>query len=226
MTFVEESATRAGAGPSWVRGAGLACLVAGVLGAVSGVALAAWPTDVSTDRYSYPFTSDEFVAVQVWFAVQHLGLLAGLVALPAAGVMAPGRAARWGAGLAVGGMALLTVTELLAVTARDSSYPGEGTGLLDTLYGLSCTAAGIGLVVAGLSVRRRGAWSGWRRLVVLALGVWVFVPMMPAIMGPFLLARLAIAGWMLLFAALGYALWTARPGEVEPASGGPGRPAA
>ena len=33
MTFVEERATRAGAGPAWVRSAGLACLVAGVLGA-------------------------------------------------------------------------------------------------------------------------------------------------------------------------------------------------
>ncbi len=31
--------------------------------------------------------------------------------------------------------------------------------------------------------------------------------MIPALMGPFLAARLAITGWMLVFAALGYALW-------------------
>ncbi len=43
--------------------------------------------------------------------------------------------------------------------------------------------------------------------MVLVAGVFVFVPMMPALMGPFVLARLAITAWMLLFAALGYALW-------------------
>lgn len=38
------------------------------------------------------------------------------------------------------------------------------------------------------------------------LGVWVFVPMTPAIALSFLGARLAISGWMLLFAVLGLAL--------------------
>ncbi|HEX2185483.1 MAG TPA: hypothetical protein VHN78_08250 [Chloroflexota bacterium] len=45
--------------------------------------------------------------------------------------------------------------------------------------------------------------------MVLAAGIYVFVPMTPALMGPFLLTRLAITIWMLLFAALGYALWKA-----------------
>ena len=54
---------------------------------------------------------------------------------------------------------------------------------------------------------RAHAWEGWRRGVVLALGVWVFVPMFPAlIVTPTDGARLAIGGWMLLFAALGVAL--------------------
>ena len=44
---------------------------------------------------------------------------------------------------------------------------------------------------------------------MLVAGIFVLVPMMPALMGPFVLARLAITGWMLLFAALGYALWKA-----------------
>jgi hypothetical protein len=104
-------------------------------------------------------------------------------------------------------MALLAVTELLAITARSSTYPGEGTGLLDALYGVSTLGIGVGLVVAGLEVRRLGRWTGWRGLVVLVAGVFVFVPMTPALMGPFLLARLAITVWMLLFAGLGLALW-------------------
>lgn len=67
----------------------------------------------------------------------------------------------------------------------------------------------VGLIVAGIAVRRRGRWTGWRGVVVLVAGIFVFVPMMPALMGPFVLARLAITFWMLLFAALGYALWKA-----------------
>ena len=67
---------------------------------------------------------------------------------------------------------------------------------------------GVGLILAGASVvagARSG--TGWRRGVVLALGVWVFVPMFPAlIVTPTDGARLAIGGWMLLFAVLGVAL--------------------
>ena len=49
-------------------------------------------------------------------------------------------------------------------------------------------------------------WQGWSRFVPLGLGVWVFVPMLPALAGPFVAARLAITGWMRLFALLGWRL--------------------
>ena len=192
-----------------VRSAGAVCLAAGILGAVSGIFLAVYPGQVSEDMFSYPLTAGGFTVLQVWFFVQHLGLLAGIAALVRAEVMAPGRSTRWGVGLAVFGMALLAVTELIAITARNSTYPGDGTGLLDVLYGVSSVAVGVGLILAGLAVRRGGRWSGWRGLVVLVAGIFVFVPMMPALVGPFVLARLAITVWMLLFAALGYALWKA-----------------
>jgi hypothetical protein len=42
--------------------------------------------------------------------------------------------------------------------------------------------------------------------VPLALGVYVFVPLLPAIFGPMVLGRIAIGVWMLLFGALGVAL--------------------
>lgn len=195
--------------PAWVRSAGAVCLAAGVLGAGSGIFMAVYPGQVSEAMFSYPLTAGGFTVIQVWFFVQHLGLLAGIVALARAEVMAPGRSARWGTGLAVAGMALLAVTELIAITARNSTYPGDGTGLLDALYGVSSVAVGVGLILAGISVRRGGRWTGWRGLVALVAGIFVFVPMMPALMGPFVLARLAITVWMLLFAALGYALWKA-----------------
>ncbi len=207
MTQVEAGTLPVTTAPDWVTRAGAICAAAGILGAVSGIVLALYPAQVSEDMFSYPNTAGEFTVIQTWFFVQHLGLLAGIAALARAETMARGRNARWGIGLAVAGMALLAVTELIAITARSSTYPGEGTGTLDLLYGVSSVAVGVGLVLAGIAVRRRGRWTGWRGLVVLVAGIFVFVPMMPALMGPFVLARLAITGWMLLFAALGYALW-------------------
>ncbi len=207
MTQIEAGTLRGATVPVWVRRAGALCMAAGILGAASGISLAVYPAQVSEDMFSYPLTAGGFTVIQIWFFVQHLGLLAGIAALARAAVMAQGHSARWGSGLAVSGMALLALTELIAITARNSTYPGEGTGRLDVLYGVASIAVGVGLILAGIAVRRRGRWTGWRGVVVLVVGVFVFVPMMPALMGPFVLARLAITVWMLLFAALGYALW-------------------
>ncbi|MBW0115714.1 hypothetical protein [Pseudonocardia abyssalis] len=209
MTRVGTGTLPATSVPLWVSRAGAVCMSAGILGAASGILLAVYPGQVPEEMFSYPLTADGFTVIQVWFFVQHLGLLAGIAALARAQNMAPGRSARWGTGLAAAGMAMLAVTELIAITARDSTYPGDGTGLLDALYGVSTIAVGVGLVLAGIAVRRGGRWTGWRGLVVLVAGIFVFVPMLPALMGPFVLARLAITAWMLLFAALGYALWRA-----------------
>lgn len=209
MTYAGVDTLPATSVPVGVSRAGVVCMVAGLLGAVSGVFLAVYPGQVSEDMVSYPLTAAGFTVIQIWFFVQHLGLLAGIVALPPTDTMERGPKARWGIGLATWGMALLAVTELIAITARNSTYPGDGTGLLDALYGVSSLAVGVGLILAGIAVRRGGRWTGWRELVVLVTGIFVFVPMMPALMGPFVLARLAITVWMLLFAALGYALWKA-----------------
>lgn len=178
------------------------CLWAGVLGAASGVVLAVAPAAVADDRYSYPMTAGVFVAAQCWFAVQHLGLWAGIVGLGRSTAQAP----RGAVGLAGAGMLLLAATELAAIAAARSAYPGPGTGVLDALYGVSMIAVGAGLVWAGIIVARRGGWTGRRRWLPLALGVWVFVPMLPALFGGFLAARLAITFWMVLFALLGWAL--------------------
>ncbi|MFP4635760.1 MAG: hypothetical protein ACLFRD_07865, partial [Nitriliruptoraceae bacterium] len=51
-----------------------------------------------------------------------------------------------------------------------------------------------------------GRWRGWHRFVPLALGVYVIVPMGPLLVASDDLARLGIGGWMLGFAALGWAL--------------------
>jgi hypothetical protein len=188
-----------------VRVAAWLCLTAGVLGAASGLVLALMEPAVVVDRFSYPLSADDFTWVQVWFGVHHLGLLAGILALRSAGVLPQSRPSRWGWWAAVLGMAGLAVTEIVAIAARDDMVDSSVAGVLGGLYGLDCTALGVGLVVMGVSMWRASAWHG--RGVVLALGVWVFVPMFPAlVVTPTDGARLAISGWMLLFAGLGLAL--------------------
>jgi hypothetical protein len=71
------------------------------------------------------------------------------------------------------------------------------------------TLIGLGLVLAGVGLARRPVLPGWGRWVTLALGVYVFVPMFPAVFGPMVLGRIAIGVWFLMFAALGVALMRA-----------------
>ena len=202
-----------------VRPAAWLCLVAGFLGALSGVALALVEPEVVIDRFSYPLSADAFAAVQVWFALHHLGLLAGLLGLRWAGAVPDTRAARWGWLAAVVGMVGLTLTELVAITAAETDVD-SGLGVaLGGLYGVDCLLLGAGLISLGSSMWRAQSWEGWRRGIVLALGVWVFVPMFPALaVTPTDGARLAIGGWMLLFAGLGLALLSpaARPAVAQP----------
>ena len=103
------------------------------------------------------------------------------------------------AGGAVAGWVFLAAVELAAISAANAAYPSPRTDLLDGLYGVSSVLIGIGITLAGVAVLRARRWTGWRRALVLVTGVWVFVPMTPALLGPFVLARLAITGWMLLF---------------------------
>ena len=190
-----------------IRTAAFLCLAAGVLGAASGLALALVEPSVDTDRFSYPLSTASFAAVQAWFGVHHLGLVAGLLALRWAGALPDTRPARWGWASAVVGMTGLSLTEFVAIAGADADADSGVVSVLGGLYGVTCVAMGVGLMMAGASQWRARVWDGWRRGVVLALGVWVFVPMFPAlVVTPTDGARLAIAGWMLLFAVLGLAL--------------------
>ena len=124
--------------------------------------------------------------------------------------------ARWGWLTAVAGMVGLTVTEVVAISAADDATDSDRRPPRRALRP-DLAALGVGLLMLGVSIARARTWAGWRRWVVLALGVWVFVPMFPAlVVTPTDGARLAIGGWMLLFAALGVALLSApaRPGSA------------
>ncbi len=190
-----------------VSRAGTLTVVAGILGVLSGAALAVWPREVGPDQFSYPLGETSHVAFQLFFTVHHLGLLAGLLALGAVARPVATRTTRAGVGLAVAGMVGLTVMEaVVAFVGLGITLTSPRGQLLGSLYGVASMAIGLGLVVAGVGLARRPVFEGRGRWVVLALGVWVFVPMTPALFAPMVWGRLAIIGWMLLFAALGWEL--------------------
>lgn len=191
---------------SQVRVLGYLAVAAGLLGLASAAVLLLVPPAVGSDRYSYPFTEAGFSVAQAWFALQHLGLLAALVGLARSGGI--GRLGLIGAWVAVAGMLALTGTELIAITGASAEAAEMNTGTVGSLYGISVTVIGAGLLLAGVAVVRARRWRGWRRFITLALGIWVFLPLMPSLFLSFVLARFTIGAWMLGFAALGWALVT------------------
>ena len=151
MTLEIESTVALAVRPA-VRKAGLVCFVAGLLGAASGVFLMVVEPQVPDTRFSYPLTATAFVAIQIWFVVQHCGLIAGQVGLWASGVAGTRRTATVGHVVGIAGMALLTVTEAAAITAAEDPYPSSTTDVLDVLYGVASIAIGVGLLLVGVAV--------------------------------------------------------------------------
>lgn len=189
------------------KAAGLLCLWTGVLGALSALVLIVWPAQSAETLYRYPFTTRGFLVAQAWFFVHHLGLLPALVVLARSGEITGGRVARAGAWLGVVGMAGLSLAELLAMRYAEYDNDVANEGPAGAAYGVTVTAIGVGMVLAGVGVARARAESGWHRWTPLAIGVSVFVLVTPGMFGGFVVARLVIGVWLLLFAALGWSLY-------------------
>lgn len=190
------------------RRAGIIGIAAGVLGLVSALVLLFWPPQVSEELLSYPLTVPGFYVAQAWFFVHHFGLVVVLVGLVRSGALGSGRIGRAGGWVAVAGMVALTLTELLAMRYAHWDNDEANAGLMGTSYGISVSAIGVGLIIAGIAALRAGIWSGWARWTPLSIGVTAFAVVTPAMFGGFVTARLGIGFFMLLFAALGLGLLT------------------
>lgn len=193
---------------------GLLCLTGAIIGVVSALVTAFIPAAVSFDRYSYPYTPSGFVVAQLVFLLNHLLLLAGIIGLARSGAAGRSVVGRVGSGIAAAGMALLSLCEVRALTLLNVAYPSPPTNLLDVFFGIASMLIGLGLVIAGVAVVRTRTWTGWQRFTPLACGAAVFVILMPALFGGFLVARLGIGFWMLLFGGLGWALLRANLDEA------------
>jgi hypothetical protein len=190
---------------------GVTTVVAAILGAASAIVIITWPDQVSDQHYSYPFNATSYAAAQSWFALQHLGLLAGLYGLARLAWSRSSRLTRAGLALTLVGMVGLTVCELFAISAAHALVDTSRANAVDNSYGVPMVAIGLGLVIAGLGLARRPVLAGAGRWLPLIMGGYVFVVMFPAVFGPLVAGRIAIGVWMLMFAALGASLVRADP---------------
>jgi hypothetical protein len=194
------------AGRVRVGALGRTTVVAGVVGALSALAIILWPHQVTDRHYSYPFSAAWYVAAQVLFAVQHLGLIAGLAGLTGLAWSRSSRATRAGLVLTIAGMVGLTACELFAITAADVLVDTARANAVDNAYGIPMMTMGIGMLLAGTGLARRAVLTGAGRWMLLGMGVYLFVVMFPAVFGPLVAGRIAIGVWMLMFAGLGLSL--------------------
>ena len=182
--------------------------ITGILGVLSVIPMLTWPPQVEERQLSYPFTINGFYVIQSWFFVHHIGLVAVLVALAKSGAVGSRSFACWAAWLSVAGMIMLTFMELYAMQFAGWETKAANEGVMGVGYGISTTIIGLGLLGSGVGVLRARVWSGWRKWIPLILGIELFVLVTPLMFGGYVLARIAIASWMALYAALGWSILT------------------
>jgi hypothetical protein len=192
--------------PPFVARAGLACVAGAAIAVAGELVLALVPQAVGSDRLSHPLTPQGYRVLQGSLTLGRILLIVGVLGIARAGAAGAGWGARAGLGLTVAGLALLTGCEAGAFLLADSARDTARTSLLQTMYGLATLMIGVGLTITGVAVRRARRWTGWARHVVFAAGLAVPVVVIPAIAGPQPLGRIALIGWMLMWAALGIAL--------------------
>jgi hypothetical protein len=144
-------------------------------------------------------------------SVIHVGELLAVVALARSAAAGSGPAARIGLGAAILGQVTLASAELIWPNSPD---------LGDVLFSIGPVLTGVGLAVAGISVLRAGRWTGWHRFTPVAVGGYVFVVMIPVLIGsggtPAPAALWAIAGWDVLWTLVAVSALT-RTATADPA---------
>lgn len=182
---------------------GWAAVIAGLVGAGAAAFLLVVSPVVEPDRFSFPLTATGFVVIQILFFVHHLLVVWALWAFWRGGLAGRGALAAIGGMGSVVAMLALSVQELVAIAAADSAYPSPLTDAIESTYGVITLAAGAVLIVFGIAAARARVLTGPARWLILVIGIWVIVPLTPAIFAGYELGRIAIGVWFLLFTWLG-----------------------
>ena len=203
--------TRASTGARPSITPGILIVMAGTVFADGAFLTAAYrgASPVSDERLSYPWSGATAVTTSVVWGTAQLLLTLGLVAFARSDALA-GRAGRRGAWVAVAGSALYVVAHAVSIPFHDVDLSDGGAMVALTLFGVGTLLTAVGMVVAGLDVRRAAVWQRWHRVVPLSLGVWMIV-MMPLQFTPLLVVAVGV------YAALAIAFGVAM---VEEATSG------
>lgn len=185
-------------------GAGILVVIAGTVFADGAFLTAAYrgASPVPDDRLSYPWSGATAVTTSVVWGLAQLLLTLGLVAFARSDAIT-GRAGRRGARVAVAGSALYVVAHGVSIPFHDADLSDGGAMVALTLFGVGTLLTALGMVVAGLDVRRSQVWRGWHRVVPLSLGAWMIV-MMPLQFTPLLVVAVAVYAGIAI--ALGVAM--------------------
>ncbi|MET0989946.1 MAG: hypothetical protein ABWY54_04805 [Glaciihabitans sp.] len=189
-----------------VRLAAWALIGAGLVGVAVYLIEAFAPPSASSAHYNYPVGAEVYVAAQLLFGVQHLALAFGVLGLIWSGAVPPSSLGTPSAYAASGAVALLAVVQLVAIAAAGESRNEFFVDMLDESFGFISAAVALTLVLTGIAVAYAGRWRGPWRYLPLGLGIYVFFPLIPALTAPMGVARVVLAGWMVLFTLLGVGL--------------------
>jgi hypothetical protein len=181
---------------------GPAAVLASLAGVVMGLSLAFMSPEVAADRWSYPQTPTHFTWMQIGFVIQHIPCILALAAATCA--VGRSRTGRIGWYVGIAGMALLTINEGLAITARDQASDSPLASIIGSLYGVGTLMIAIGLMVGGVAAIRARIWSKAEGFLMFALGAWLLVPTLPVlIIWPNEPSRIVLSLWVMGFGALG-----------------------
>ncbi|MCW2759220.1 MAG: hypothetical protein JWO46_2966 [Nocardioidaceae bacterium] len=183
---------------------GAACTASGVLGVATALATVLWSPAVPDTQWSYPFPLGVQWVVSLVLAVTHLLTAAGFLGVLAARPYGASHAASVALRVAVVGLVLLSVAEILSGAIGRSDVDSSAAGVVGSVFGVASLLNALGAVVAGVVIVRAGRWQGLGAWMVLASGLVLILLVTPAnLAGSETFRTIALTLWSLTFIPLG-----------------------
>lgn len=169
-------------------------------------------SDVSSDLINAPYSRSTFVMTESLWGICHGLAAAAFYGFLRSGLAGPGALARWGNRLALVGLAAMLPLEFAYALATGKTEDDTYVVVVGSVFGLAAVLVGIGMVLNGIATARSGGWTGWRRYLPLACGLYTFLVLIPLTFTR--IDMFGISGFSFIFLLLAWAVFT-RP-QPEP----------
>jgi hypothetical protein len=197
--------------PERLRAYGAACAASGVLGILIGVITIAWPHDVPSDQWSYPFSTGMQWVISIVLVVTHLLTAVGFLGVLEADPHQGRRGAAVTLRIAIVGFVLLAVAEFLSGAIGGRAIDSTAAAWVSTLFGISSLMTALGGIWAGVVIVRSKVWTGLGAWMVLASGMAMILLVTPGnISGDIVVRTVALTIWSLTFVPLGRTIAASR----------------